>query len=134
MAAKLCAVITKPSRIASSTVAIGEPMAIAGLWSSWRSPKGDLVYSYTMLTINADDHPLMRLFHKPADEMRMGVLMALNRCSTWWRMPAMGCCDMSGLKSPESDSVDFIRHAMSGSACWYRPRIEPVSLGMPTRG
>lgn len=40
----------------------GEPMGIAGLWAAWKSPKGELMYSYTMLTINADAHPLMRLF------------------------------------------------------------------------
>jgi hypothetical protein len=30
-----------------------------------------------MLTINADEHPLMRHFHKPADEKRM--VSAVNR-------------------------------------------------------
>lgn len=30
-------------------------MGIAGLWSSWKSDKGDLVFSYTIL---ADQHPL----------------------------------------------------------------------------
>ena len=43
----------------------GEPMGIAGLWSSWQSPKGQIVHSFTMLTINADDHALMRNLHKP---------------------------------------------------------------------
>ncbi len=45
----------------------GEPLGIAGLWSWWKSPKGEVIHSYTMLTINADDHPLMRLFHKTTD-------------------------------------------------------------------
>ena len=45
----------------------------------WRSPKGELVHSYTMLTINADEHPLMRLFHKPADEKRMVVVLPPER-------------------------------------------------------
>jgi putative SOS response-associated peptidase YedK len=27
----------------------GEPMGIAGLWSSWKSPKGETVHSYTMI-------------------------------------------------------------------------------------
>ncbi len=42
----------------------GEPMGIAGIWSTWRSPTG-LVESYTMLTVNADDHALFGLLHKP---------------------------------------------------------------------
>ena len=57
----------------------GEPMGIAGLWSSWKSPKGETVHSYTMLTINADDHPLMRMFHKPVDEKRMVVVLPPER-------------------------------------------------------
>ena len=39
---------------------------LAGLWNRWADPKtGEIVESYTMLTINADAHPLMRRMHKP---------------------------------------------------------------------
>jgi putative SOS response-associated peptidase YedK len=65
----------------------GEPMGIAGLWSSWKSPKGELIYSYTMLTINADEHPLMRLFHKPTDEKRMVVVLPPERYQDWLEAP-----------------------------------------------
>lgn len=42
------------------------PSALAGLWNRWNDPKsGELVESYTMLTINADSHPLMSRMHKP---------------------------------------------------------------------
>src|SRR5665647_2924937 len=40
-----------PTRIARAD---GEPMGLAGLWSWWKSPKGEVVHSYAMLTINAD--------------------------------------------------------------------------------
>lgn len=41
-------------------------MALAGLWNRWKDPAtGELVESYTMLTINADSHPLMSRMHKP---------------------------------------------------------------------
>ena len=60
----------------------GEPLGIAGLWSSWKSPKGE-VLSYTMLTINADSHPLMRQFHKPTDEKRMVVVLSRERYRDW---------------------------------------------------
>ena len=53
-----------PTRIA---LANDEPMGVAGLWAKWRSPEGETVHSFTMLTINADDHALMRNFHKPQD-------------------------------------------------------------------
>ena len=43
-----------------------EPFGLAGLWNTWRDPEtGGLVESYTMLTINADAHPLMARMHKP---------------------------------------------------------------------
>jgi len=66
----------------------GEPLGLAGLWSSWRSPKGEIVHSYTMLTVNADDHPLMRMFHKPTDEKRMVVILPRNRYQDWLQAPA----------------------------------------------
>ncbi|KGH30451.1 SOS response-associated peptidase [Comamonas testosteroni] len=44
----------------------GAPWALAGLWNRWNDPAlGELVESYTMLTINADSHPLMSRMHKP---------------------------------------------------------------------
>jgi len=65
----------------------GEPLGIAGLWSCWKSPQGD-VYSYTMITINADTHPLMRQFHKPADEKRMVVILQPHQYAGWLAAPA----------------------------------------------
>lgn len=35
----------------------GHPMGIAGLWDCWQPDKGDPVLSFTMLTVNADQHP-----------------------------------------------------------------------------
>lgn len=69
-----------PTRIARSD---GEPMGIAGLWAAWRAPSGEIVHSYTMLTINADEHPLMRQFHKPGDEKRMVVVLPESRYGAW---------------------------------------------------
>jgi len=61
----------------------GAPMGMAGLWSWWKSPQGEVVHSYTMLTINAEDHALMRLFHKPTDEKRMVVILPDDRYDDW---------------------------------------------------
>ena len=60
-----------------------EPMGIAGLWASWKSPKGELLHSYTMLTINANGHDLMQQLHKPTDEKRMVVVLAPERYQEW---------------------------------------------------
>lgn len=44
----------------------GEPWALAGLWDEWTDPKtGEMVVNYTMVTQNADSHPLFRLMHRP---------------------------------------------------------------------
>ena len=44
----------------------GLPWGLAGLWNTWvDQASGEIVESYTMLTLNADAHPLMRRMHKP---------------------------------------------------------------------
>jgi putative SOS response-associated peptidase YedK len=74
-----------PTRI---TRADGKPMGIAGLWTAWKKPAGELTHSYTMLTINADDHPFMRQFHKPDDEKRMVVILDEADYDAWLQAPA----------------------------------------------
>lgn len=44
----------------------GQPWGLAGLWNTWTDrATGEVVESYTMLTVNADTHPLMSRMHKP---------------------------------------------------------------------
>jgi putative SOS response-associated peptidase YedK len=44
----------------------GAPWGLAGLWNTWTDKAtGEIVESYTMLTLNADAHPLMSRMHKP---------------------------------------------------------------------
>lgn len=44
----------------------GLPWALAGIWSEWTDPvTGELVPSYSMLTMNCDGHPLLGRLHKP---------------------------------------------------------------------
>ena len=44
----------------------GAPWGLAGLWNTWTyKASGEIVESYTMLTLNADAHPLMSRMHKP---------------------------------------------------------------------
>jgi len=44
----------------------GAPWGLAGLWNAWTDPaSGEIIPSYTMLTVNADDHPLLSRMHKP---------------------------------------------------------------------
>jgi len=69
----------------------GKPMGIAGLWSAWKSPKDEIIHSFTMLTINADSHPLMRTLHKPADEKRMVVILPDDRYEDWLNVSNEEC-------------------------------------------
>lgn len=51
------------------TRADGAPWGIGGLWSEWTDPEsGELVPNYTMVTVNADDHPFMSRMHAPEYE------------------------------------------------------------------
>ena len=70
------------------TRADGEPMGIAGLWSWWKSAAGQELHSFTMLTINADEHLLMRHYHKPNDEKRMVVILPEGTYDDWLTAPA----------------------------------------------
>ena len=50
----------------------GTALGICGLWERWKSPSGgEEVASFSMLTINCDEHPLLKRFHKHFDEKGM---------------------------------------------------------------
>lgn len=53
----------------------GAPMGIAGLWDRYQDLTGAWQESYTMLTINADGHPLFQLYHRPEKEKRIVVIL-----------------------------------------------------------
>ncbi len=58
----------------------GQPWGLAGLWSVWiDKATGDEFESYTMLTINADGHPLMGRMHKPEVDPKTGLVLPLER-------------------------------------------------------
>lgn len=88
-----------PTRVSRAD---GEPMGIAGLWSWWKSPKGDVLHSFTMLTINADQHPLMNQFHKPTDEKRMVVILPEDRYDDWLLADAGSSGDFLNLYPSEA--------------------------------
>ncbi|WP_409559686.1 hypothetical protein [Hydrogenophaga sp.] len=50
-------------------------MGVAGLWAIKHLVSGEEITSFTMLTVNADDHGLGKHFHKPGDERRMVVIL-----------------------------------------------------------
>lgn len=73
----------------------GRPFGLAGLWSTWTDKEsGEIHESYTMLTINADAHPLMSRMHKPdpalpadAQDKRMVVVLEPDAWDAWLTAP-----------------------------------------------
>lgn len=69
----------------------GAPWGLAGLWNVWvDKDTGEEVESYTMLTINADGHPLMGRMHKPDPKLgpdeqdkRSVIPIALEDVDQW---------------------------------------------------
>ena len=69
----------------------GQPWGLAGLWNTWTDrATGEVVESYTMLTLNADAHPLMRRMHKPDPKLgpdqqdkRSVIPIELEDVDTW---------------------------------------------------
>lgn len=67
-------------------LADGKPFAVAGVWRRWQEADGSLSLAFAQLTINADDHPLMRRMHKPGDEKRSLVIVPRGQYGRW-----LGC-------------------------------------------
>lgn len=62
----------------------GAPLGVAGIWEYRPAlEKGLPLLSFSMLTINADGHPLMQRFHKPGDEKRMLVILRPEQYDEW---------------------------------------------------
>lgn len=65
-------------------LASGGPFAIASIWDRWIHPvSGERVVSFAMLTVNADQHPVMNRFHREGDEKRTPVIIDPSRHAEW---------------------------------------------------
>ena len=61
-----------------------QPFAVAGLHEHWTDrASGEVVHSFTLLTVNADGHPLLGRMHRPGDEKRTPVLVPPERWQGW---------------------------------------------------
>ena len=61
-----------------------EPMAIASIWDTWTEPEtSELIVSFSMLTIDASSHPVMKRMHKPKDEKRTVVPLRPELFKAW---------------------------------------------------
>lgn len=73
----------------------GHAFGLAGLWNTWTDKgTGEVHESYTLLTINADTHPLMSRMHKPDPKLppdqqdkRMVVVLESAFWDAWLEAP-----------------------------------------------
>ena len=70
----------RPTRISRID---GQPMGAAGLWASWTGPEGDTIVSFTLLTLNANNHALLRRYQQPGSEKRMPVILNEGAYGAW---------------------------------------------------
>ena len=59
------------------------PFGIAGIYRRWRNPDGGHLFTFTMLTVNADSHPFYKRFHKPDEEKRMPIFLRRDEYLPW---------------------------------------------------
>jgi putative SOS response-associated peptidase YedK len=60
------------------------PFAVAGLHETWTDrSSGEIVRSFTLLTVNADAHPVLRRMHRPDDEKRQLVVVPPADFGQW---------------------------------------------------
>jgi putative SOS response-associated peptidase YedK len=72
---------SKPTPIYRSD---GQPTAIAAIWESYvDQDTKEVIRSFSMLTVNANAHPLMSRFHKPNDEKRSIVVIENHDFASW---------------------------------------------------
>lgn len=85
------------------------PWGLAGLWNGWTDrDTGEVVHSYTMLTVNADDHALMGRMHRPdpkrpveKQDKRSVVPIELGDVDQWLRGSAEEAAELIHLAPVE---------------------------------
>lgn len=97
------------------------PMAIAGIYTRWKGPDGLERFTFAMLTVNADGHPVMQRFHRPEDEKRMVVILREADFAEW-------------LSCPVADAPKFFTQwtgELDAYAAPLPPRVSKAAPGLP---
>jgi putative SOS response-associated peptidase YedK len=61
----------------------GKPMGVAGVWESWTGADGEVIISYTLLTVNANSHALISRYQQPGNEKRMVAILNEGAYDAW---------------------------------------------------
>lgn len=98
-----------------------EPFCVAGLWKAWPEEQGSFSFSFTQLTINADEHPLMQRFHKPGDEKRSLVIVPQSEYEAWLN-----------IKDPEMARLMLSLYPTELMKTWPAPRPKATPKSKPS--
>lgn len=60
-----------------------EPMGLPGMWRTWEEEDGSVLNSFTHFTLNSDEHPLLRRFHRPGEEKRGIAILRPEHYDDW---------------------------------------------------
>lgn len=69
-----------PTRIARVD---GKPLGVAGLWARWQGGDGEVIVSYCLLTVNANNHALLHRYGPPGAEKNMPVILNEGAYGAW---------------------------------------------------
>jgi putative SOS response-associated peptidase YedK len=71
------------------------PIAVASIWERYVDhATGEIVCSFSMITINATGHPVMQQFHAPDDEKRSIVVLQDNDYMPWLKASEVEACGL----------------------------------------
>ncbi|KQO26711.1 hypothetical protein ASF11_03255 [Acidovorax sp. Leaf76] len=71
---------TLPTRISRVD---GKPMGVAGLWARWQGSDGEVIVSYCLLTVNANNHALLHRYQQPGSEKSMPAILNEGAYDAW---------------------------------------------------
>ncbi len=69
-----------PTRVARVD---GKPMGVAGLWARWQGADGEVIISYCLLTVNANNHALLHRYGQPGSEKSMPAILNEGAYDAW---------------------------------------------------
>lgn len=69
-----------PTRVARVD---GKPMGVAGLWARWQGADGEVIVSYCLLTVNANNHALLHRYGQPGSEKSMPAILNEGAYDAW---------------------------------------------------
>ena len=62
-----------------------KPFGVAAIYDHWKNPNGEWIPSFSLITVNADPHPVMGRFHAPGDEKRSIIVIDRDNYADWLR-------------------------------------------------